>query len=86
MYLPGTPTGKVRSLGRCSTVAFTSGGVVTPGVEDDAVVFDADVLDADGSVLFPSGVVGGFCTSESVRNIPLVCTRRHSFFPVKGSM
>ena len=56
-----------RSLGRCSTAAFTceaaSAGLVLLAVL--LVVLEADWL-------LPSFASTGFCTRESVRNPPLV--------------
>ena len=59
------PAGVIgRSLGRCSTAAFTCGGsLVTVVVLLLLVVLLADC---------PWLSVGGFCTKESVRNPPLV--------------
>jgi len=70
---PGGVTG--RSLGRCNTAAFTCGGSVGPFVLlvvllVAVLVVLPEVFEADW--LRPSVAVGGFLTSESVRNPPLV--------------
>jgi hypothetical protein len=63
-----------RSLGRCSTAAFTCGGSLVAVVV--LVLFVLFVLLVLPLVELPADCpwlsVGGFCTSESVRNPPLV--------------
>src|SRR5262252_4090140 len=85
-----------RSLGRVSTAAFTGCGVagvvgLAPAALGDVGVLPdvfCNGLGAPGrpAVNVPlcwfAGLAGGFWTSESVRNIPLVWTSRHSSFPV----